>query len=90
MLLHTFWPLMTQRSPSRSARVVSPARSEPAPGSLNSWHQLTRPVEDRRDEPRDLVRRCRGSRIVGAAMSSPSPPGGRSAPNSRERGADDG
>ena len=26
------------------ARVVSPARSEPAPGSLNSWHQVISPV----------------------------------------------
>ena len=43
MLLHTFWPVMTQWSPSRTARVVSPARSEPAPGSLNSWHHATAP-----------------------------------------------
>ena len=55
MLLHTFCPLMIQRSPSRTARVVSPARSEPAPGSLNSWHQPDPAVEDRRDEPVDLV-----------------------------------
>ena len=32
--VHTFWPLTTKRSPSRSARVRSPARSEPASGSL--------------------------------------------------------
>ena len=35
---HTFWPLTTHSSPSRTAVVVRPARSEPAPGSLNSWH----------------------------------------------------
>ena len=28
-------------SPSRSARVASEARSEPAPGSLNSWHHTS-------------------------------------------------
>ncbi len=32
--VHTFCPLMIHSSPSRSARVCSPARSEPAPGSL--------------------------------------------------------
>ncbi len=32
----TFWPVMTYSSPSRSARVVSDARSDPAPGSLNN------------------------------------------------------
>ena len=31
-----FWPLITQSSPSRTARVRSPARSEPAPGSEKS------------------------------------------------------
>src|SRR5579875_2400356 len=33
-----FWPLIRQPPSVRSARVVRPARSEPAPGSLNSWH----------------------------------------------------
>ena len=42
--VHTFWPLTIQTSPSFTARVVSPARSEPAPGSLNSWHHPIRPV----------------------------------------------
>ena len=32
--VHTFWPVITQSSPSRSARVWTAARSEPAPGSL--------------------------------------------------------
>ena len=31
---HSFWPLTTQSSPSRTARVRSAARSEPASGSL--------------------------------------------------------
>ena len=34
-----FCPFTTQSSPSRTARVPSAARSEPAPGSLKSWHQ---------------------------------------------------
>ena len=33
-VVHTFWPVTTHASPSRSARVDSPARSDPAPGSL--------------------------------------------------------
>ena len=35
--VHTFWPVMTHSSPSRSALVCRPARSDPAPGSLKSW-----------------------------------------------------
>ena len=31
-----FWPLSTQLSPSRSARVSSPPGSEPAPGSVSA------------------------------------------------------
>ena len=31
----------THSSPSRTARVLSAARSEPAPGSLNIWHQIS-------------------------------------------------
>ena len=41
--VHTFWPVITHSSPSRSARVWSPARSEPAPGSLNSWQPTMSP-----------------------------------------------
>jgi hypothetical protein len=37
-VLHTFWPVTTHSSPSRTALVASDGRSEPAPGSLNSWH----------------------------------------------------
>jgi phospholipid/cholesterol/gamma-HCH transport system permease protein len=35
-------------SPSRSARVESPARSDPAPGSLKSWHQNSSPASSGR------------------------------------------
>lgn len=43
--VQTFWPSTTQESPSRTARVPSAARSEPAPGSLNSWHQTSSPTQ---------------------------------------------
>ena len=43
-MFHTFWPLTIHSSPSRTARVASPARSEPAPGSEKSWHQISSPV----------------------------------------------
>jgi hypothetical protein len=33
--------LTTHSSPSRSARVANPATSDPAPGSLKSWHQIS-------------------------------------------------
>ena len=38
-VVHTFCPVITHSSPSRSARVARDARSEPEPGSLKSWHQ---------------------------------------------------
>src|SRR5829696_5536738 len=41
--LQTFCPSTTHSSPSRNARVRSPARSDPAPGSLNSWHHTSSP-----------------------------------------------
>ncbi len=34
-----FWPLMTKWSPSRTASVRRFARSDPASGSENPWHQ---------------------------------------------------
>ncbi len=46
--VHTFWPLSTHTSPSRTAIVASPATSEPAPGSENSWHQMSSAVKIRR------------------------------------------
>jgi hypothetical protein len=42
--VQTFCPLTIQSSPSRIARVDSEARSEPDPGSLNSWHQISSAV----------------------------------------------
>ena len=41
---------MTYSSPSRTARVRSDARSEPASGSLKPWHQRSRPLIERRQE----------------------------------------
>ena len=41
--VHTFWPSITHSSPSRTARVLSDARSEPEPGSLKSWHHDSSP-----------------------------------------------
>ena len=40
-LVHTFWPLTSQPPSTRVARVLMPAASEPASGSLNSWHQIS-------------------------------------------------
>ena len=39
----TFCPVTTYALPSHSARVRSDARSLPASGSLNSWHQMCSP-----------------------------------------------
>ena len=68
--VHTFCPVTTQSSPSRTARVASEARSLPAPGSLNSWHQTSSQVHSGRSQ------RCCCScdaqaMIVGAAMPRP-------------------
>ena len=38
-----FGPVTTYSSPSRTARVRSEARSLPAPGSENPWHQTSSP-----------------------------------------------
>ncbi len=46
-VVHTFWPFTTQSSPSRTARVERPATSEPAPGSLKSWHHTSSPEKMR-------------------------------------------
>ena len=42
MVVHTFCPLTTHSSPSRTARAARPATSLPAPGSENNWHQMSR------------------------------------------------
>ena len=41
--VQTFWPVTTHSSPSSTARVRSEARSEPASGSLKSWHHSSSP-----------------------------------------------
>ena len=69
-MFHTFWPLTTHSSPSRTARVESDARSEPAPGSLNSWHHTSSPV----NSGRSSLRRSSSVpwvTIVGAARNRP-------------------
>ena len=78
--VQTFCPLTIHSSPSSSARVLRPARSEPAPGSLNSWHQDRWPVT----MSRTSVPTCSGvpwSAMVGAANMMPSPSGAPNAPN---------
>ena len=80
LVFQTFCPLITQLSPSRTAEVDRPARSEPAPGSLNSWHHVCSPVRIGRS------RRSRSSslpcaRIVGAASQVPLPTGMPTAPS---------
>ncbi len=47
-VVHTFWPFTRHSSPSRTAMVASEATSDPAPGSLNSWHQISSPVNSGR------------------------------------------
>ena len=40
-LVQTFWPLTSQPPSTRVPRVLIPAASLPASGSLKSWHQMT-------------------------------------------------
>ena len=49
-VVHTFWPLTTHSSPSSSALVLRLARSQPASGSLNPWHQAIVPIRMARDD----------------------------------------
>src|SRR6201996_6015576 len=66
LVFQTFWPLTTQLSPSSTAVVMSPATSDPAAGSLNSWHQVSSPVSSgRRNRSRTGAGPC--SKIVGPA-----------------------
>src|SRR3954454_18923139 len=79
LVLHNFWPFTTHSSPSCTAVVVKPARSEPLPGSLNSWHHVSSPVTIRANNI------CLSSseawmRIVGAASDMPLPSGAPTAP----------
>ena len=65
-VVHTFWPLITHLLPRLSARVTAPAMSEPLPGSLNSWHQVSSPVR-MRFRNFSLCRSVPCARIVAAA-----------------------
>ena len=47
-VVQTFWPLTIHSSPSRTPRDDRPAKSEPEPGSENSWHQISSPVNSGR------------------------------------------
>jgi hypothetical protein len=69
-VFHTFWPDTSHSSPSRTARVARPARSDPAPGSLNSWHQASSPVKVRRSS-RSRTASSPLVTMVGPAMVSP-------------------
>src|SRR5687768_6516987 len=80
--VHTFCPLITHSSPSRSAFVCRLARSDPAPGSLKSWHQPSCPVTIGR-RYRSFCSSVPCVRIVGPASSTPSPDGGPTAPAAR-------
>ena len=42
-LMKCFWPVSSQPPPSRSARVLMPAASEPAPGSVMAIEQVRSP-----------------------------------------------
>ena len=54
-LVQTFWPLTSQPPSTRVALVLMPAASEPASGSLNSWHQMTSWSQRGRHPAGDLV-----------------------------------
>ena len=42
-VVQTFWPLTSHPPSTGTARVWTPARSDPAPGSENSWHHTSHP-----------------------------------------------
>ena len=65
--VHTFWPVSLQPPSTRSALVRSEARSEPEPGSENSWHHTSSPRSDgSTNRSRCASLPC--SRIVGSAQ----------------------
>src|ERR1700735_4174525 len=64
-VVHVFWPLITYVSPSRTALVVSDARSEPALGSEKPWHhQMSRLAGGGRN-------RCLSSSLPNVAITGP-------------------
>ncbi len=42
--VQTFWPFTTHSSPSRTARVRTDAKSDPAAGSEKSWQAMISPL----------------------------------------------
>lgn len=76
--VHTFWPVSSQPPSPRTALVRSDARSEPAPGSENSWHHRNSPRNVPGTELLDLLR-CAVLGMVGAAHQ-PITRSGRSTP----------
>ena len=81
-VVHTFWPLTTYSSPSRMARVASDERSLPAPGSLNSWHQISEP-SSRPGNQRCCWASVPATSSVGPAQPIPIGLSGRGTRNSR-------
>ena len=65
-----FWPLTTHSSPSRTARVVRLARSEPASGSLKSWHHMSS-AESKRGSQRRCCSSVPAWSSVGPAQPIP-------------------
>ena len=66
-VVHTFWPLTSQPPSTLVARVRTPAASEPAPGSLNSWHHTYSCSRLRADPALDLV----GVGVLGERLDDP-------------------
>jgi hypothetical protein len=67
-LVHTFWPVTRQPSPSRVARQVRAARLLPVPGSENPWHHVSSPRSSRGTMAPARSGRAK-SIIVGASTS---------------------
>src|SRR5438270_6355379 len=59
-------PVSARLLPRNSARVTAPATSEPLPGSLNNWHQISSPVR-MRSRNFSFCQSVPCSRIVAAA-----------------------
>ena len=73
---HTFWPVTTHSSPSRTARVPMLARSDPEPGSLKSWHQAASPVAMGRTSSTRWASVACSSRVGAARLAARWPTGG--------------
>ena len=79
--VHTFWPLITHSSPSRSALHETLARSEPAPGSLKSWHQPSVPLA-KFGSQRCFCSSVPKVMVTGAPIRTPKPEGAPMTPRS--------